>query len=450
MSDFVRESIKTFELSGYDFDGESGVLQMHYALLRDGAEPITFTERASIPANNSDPQVLQVADRLARLLFLAASVSYYKTAAPHHVVVAVPITQAEKHFLTEVIRRGLTEFAYVNNMPAALTPTIEAAEIIPPEPIALMDTNDQPLVPVGGGKDSVVSIEALRAAGFRPTLFSVNEYTPITNTVERAELPYLKVGRQIDLPRLKEVGAQGALNGHVPITMINSLLALMAAVMNGLSVVAFSNERSASVGNLLWHDIDVNHQWAKSIEAEKLLQDTLRVAVSPSLTYFSLLRPLSELRIARQFAQHVQYHDIFTSCNRAFHLDPSKRRIWCGECDKCRFVFLILAPYMDAEQLQAVLRKNMLDEGEQLAGYRELLGIEGHKPLECVGEIAESRLALVLASQKEDWKHSALVPVLLADVPEGALPTPEQEVEIFSTGEHLIPDTYVPALEQIQ
>ncbi len=449
MKPFDHSKVETFEISGYDFDAQTGEVQLHYALLGEG-EPITLTEKASIPVGNIDQQSAEVADRLARLLLLAASVSYYKTAVPTRVAVRMPVTSAEKHFLTEVIRRGLTEFAYVNNLPHALTPEIETSEIIPGEPIALSVVDEQhPLVAVGGGKDSIVSIEALRAAGFKPTLFSVNSYTPIANTVERAELPYLKVGRQID-PKIGELNEQGALNGHVPITMINSILALLAATMNGLSTVIFSNERSASVGNLMWNGIDVNHQWAKSIEAEKLLQDTLASVVSPSLAYFSLLRPLSELRIARQFATLEQYHDIFTSCNRAFHLDPSKRRIWCGECDKCRFVFLVLAPYLSAPQLKAIWHKNMFEDGEQLAGFRELLGIEGHKPLECVGEIAESRLALVMASEKEDWKHTALVPVLLNDLPEDSLPTPEQEREIFETGEHLIPETYLLALDQIK
>ena len=446
---FDPETIETFEITGYDFDPQTGEVQLHYALLGPD-EPIIFTERATIPISNSDPQVLSVVDRLARLLMLAASMSYYKVAAPGQVSVAVPITAQEKHFLTEVIRRGMTEFAYVNNLPHALAPTIETTEIIPNEPIALTDLNEsRPLVAVGGGKDSIVTIEALRAADFEPTLFSVNAYTPITSTVERAGLPYLQVKRQIDA-RIGELNEQGALNGHVPITMINSILALMTATMNGLTTVVFSNERSASIGNLLWHGIDVNHQWAKSLEAEKLLQDTLATVVSPSLTYFSLLRPLSELRIARQFATLEQYHDIFTSCNRAFHLDPSKRRIWCGECDKCRFVFLILAPYMSAAQLEAILHKNMYDDGAQLSGFRELLGIEGHKPLECVGEIAESRLALLMAAEKEEWKRTALVPVLLHDLPEDALPTPEQKQEIFETSEHLIPEAYLSALVQIK
>ena len=449
MSTFDPFAVDTFELSGYDFDAESGELELRYALLGAG-EPITFAEHAKIPVNNTDPQVVGVADRLARLIFLASCVSYYKAAAPRQVSVVVPITEQEKHFLAEIIRRGMTEFAYVNNMPHALAPTILVSEIVPPEPIAITDTDDKhPLVPVGGGKDSIVTIEALRAAGFESTLFSVNSYAPIANTVERAELPYLKVGRQID-SKIGELNEQGAFNGHVPITLINSLLGLLTAVTNGRTTVVMSSERSASSGNVMWRGIDVNHQWAKSIEAEQLLQTTLREVVSPSVVYFSLLRPLSELRIARQFAKLVQYHDIFTSCNRAFHLDPTKRRIWCGECDKCRFVALILAPYMSVEQEEAIWHKNMFNDGTQLSGFRQLLGIEGHKPLECVGEIAESRLALQMAAEKEDWKHTELVPVLLHDVPADAMPTPKQRDEIFATGEHLIPDAYVSALEQIK
>lgn len=449
MSTFEPSSIQTFEISGYDFDAEAGKVRLHYALLGSD-EPTTFTERVTIPVGAADEQTLQVADRLVRLLLLAASTSYYKVAAPPRVVIGVPVTQAEKHFLADLIQHGMTEFAYVNNMPQALTPVIEAPEIIPPEPVALSEVDRrQPLVPVGGGKDSTVTLEALRAAGFEPTLFAVDSYTPITATVERSGLPYVEATRDID-PQLIELNQQGALNGHVPITIIKSLISLLVAVMNGKSVVVMSNERSASEGNVRWRGIEVNHQWNKGMAAEKLLRQTLVAAVSPSVEYFSLLRPLSELRIARQFAKLTQYHDVFTSCNRAFHIDPTKRRIWCGQCDKCRFVFLILAPYMSAPQLEAIWHKNMFDDGDQLAGFRELLGIEGHKPLECVGEVAECRLALKLAARKEDWKHTALVPVLLHDLPEGAMPTPEQEREVFATGEHLIPEDFLSALDKIE
>lgn len=449
MNEFNPSEIQRFEFDSYEFQSGSGDVQLHYVLVGP-QDPIRFTEHVTIPVESDASEAAKtVANRLARLLFLASGVSYYKIAAPSEVVVNIPITDAEKRFLKDVIGRGMTEFAFVNNIPQALTPEITAQRIEAVEPIELPDVSKQPLVPVGGGKDSIVTIEALRSTGFEPTLFSVNSYAPITATVERAKLPYLSVSRHID-PLVIELNRQGALNGHVPITMINSLLALMTAVMNGLATVVMSNERSASIGNVMWNGVDVNHQWAKSLEAERLLQEVIKDVVSPSVQYFSLLRPLSELRIARQFAGLTKYHDVFTSCNRAFHLDPTKRRIWCANCDKCRFVFLILSPYLSRDELVKIFKKDMFDDGEQLAGFRELLGIEGHKPLECVGEIAESRLALIMAAKREDWKKSSLVPVLLGDLPEDSLPTKEQERDIFSTAEHLIPAEYQKVLESIQ
>jgi hypothetical protein len=43
--------------------------------------------------------------------------------------------------------------------------------------------------------------------------------------------------------------------------------------------------------------------------------------------------------------------------------------------------------------------KNLLMDAGLEATYRRLLGIEGDKPLECVGEIKESRTAILLAQK---------------------------------------------------
>lgn len=444
---FNPQLIEQFEYTGYDFDIQQGHLELHYALIGGGAAA-SFTEEISLPGGDYSEAVKQVAERLARLLFLVAGVSYYKAAAPKTVHIATPITAVERDFLATVIQRGLTEFAYTTNLPHALTPTITASELIEQSPVVLPDASYQPLVPVGGGKDSIVTIEALRSAGFTPLLFSVNSYEPIQKTVDQSGLDYTQAGRKLS-PKLFELNQEGAYNGHVPVTAINSFIALMTAVLTERKTVVFSNERSASEGNTVWEGIEVNHQWSKSAEFEALLQKTLSQVVSPDLQYFSLLRPFSELRIARQFASLKHYHSVFTSCNRAFHVDEDKRRNWCGHCDKCRFVFLILAPYLTKEALVNIFKKDMLDDGEQLAGFRQLLGIEGHKPLECVGEIVESRLALQLTAKKEEWQGSSLLPILTADLPTDAWPTEQQQAEVFSMGPHYIPTRYQPALETV-
>ena len=135
----------------------------------------------------------------------------------------------------------------------------------------------------------------------------------------------------------------------------------------------------------------------------------------PDFHYFSLLRPLSELSIARLFSKTDKYDAVFTSCNKAFRLDETKRLDrWCADCDKCRFVFLALAPFMEKERLVEIFGRNMLDDASQIKGYEELLGLSAFKPFECVGEIEESVLAFLMLADKKQW-HSDVIFVALKE-----------------------------------
>ena len=116
----------------------------------------------------------------------------------------------------------------------------------------------------------------------------------------------------------------GALNGHVPITAIVSCAALLTAALNGFDAVAMANERSASAGNMMWDGVEVNHQFSKGLRAERLLRAALAEA-APDVGLFSVLRPASELAIARAFARMERYHPAFTSCNAIFRIDPALR-----------------------------------------------------------------------------------------------------------------------------
>jgi len=58
----------------------------------------------------------------------------------------------------------------------------------------------------------------------------------------------------------------------------------------------------------------INHQYSKSSEFEKKFRDYL-TNLTPSVSYFSLLRPLYELQIAKILAKLPQYHQVFKSCN---------------------------------------------------------------------------------------------------------------------------------------
>lgn len=372
--------------------------------------------------------------RLLRLLHLTAGVSYYKMAVPERVEFegkAPP--PAAARLLEALYSEGLGEFAYVNKLEALPRPRFEVgAELSDPgETLA-----QRVLVPVGGGKDSVVALEVVRRSEFGSdmALFHVGEAAAIRRTVEVAGLPALQVKRRLD-PKVRELNAAGALNGHVPITAVVSCVALLTAVLNGFSDVALANERSASSGNLVWDGVEVNHQFSKSARAEELLRAAV-AEINPEVRIYSVLRPASELGIARAFARLEQYHGSFTSCNAIFRLDPELRSAsWCGDCPKCRFVFLILSPFLSPEKLEAIFGRAMLDEPEQYEGFALLTATGGHKPFECVGEEEESLAAIRLIAEDPAWKDRAVVRRLIEEVVANADPGTGDPEKSFALAE---------------
>lgn len=442
LSPSLRRSLQFCVLEP-SFDGDS-LISLHYEI-RDSSDTaaVAFNETIQLPGTRADAFDEDEFNRLLRLLALAAATSYYKTYIPSTVVVDSGLTGGERTFLAAVLGQGLAEFAYRNSVPEALHPTISAPELSGAGGTGANGGDPRRLlVAVGGGKDSIVTIEALRRLPVEITLFSVNEYAPIRATAEHAGLGLHVASRSLDR-KLFEHNKSGALNGHVPVTAINSIIACLTAIRSGYDGVIFSNEASSSAGNLTWEGVDVNHQWSKGIEFESLLRDLIDTT---SVTYFSFLRPLTELAIMRGFATLPSYHSVFTSCNRAFHLDPAKRKLWCGDCPKCRFVFLCLAPFLSRDALLEIFDgRDLFKDPMQREGFLELLNV-GHrlKPFECVGEPSECRAAVSLLSKHPDWKgHS-----FLADPDLASITLSKAEIsELFAFHEpHFLPENYERAV----
>jgi hypothetical protein len=378
------------------------------------------------------------------LLYVAISTSYYKIAAPRKVVLD-PVRLAEKAlpWATALFRDGLGEFAYRNDLPHVLD-----LDVVPgpfaTDPVPREVTADRPLVPVGGGKDSIVTVEALKSRS--PVLFAVNPNAIITSVMAVSDLPVLAARRVLD-PQVRELNASGAYNGHIPVTAINSLIAVATARLHGLGPVVMSNESSASVPNLNWRDRDINHQWSKGLPAETLLREALEAHAGLADAYFSLLRGLSELHIASLFARFTAYDEVVTSCNAAFKLSDASAR-WCGHCPKCRFVFLAMAPFTGRDRLLHIFGADLFEDETQLPGYRELMGLTAHKPFECVGEIEESLVALRLLAEHPDWSAATAVRRLAAEVP--ALPSDAEVARAFrGDGPNVVPPPYLAALQAL-
>jgi hypothetical protein len=438
-----RERFEAMRFPSYAFDPATGVATFDYLLTGDS--PLRFTETITlpVPAGPPSPQTLDAVHRVLDLLHVVAGVSYYKTAAPPRIEAPTPVPAEAAALFTAVYTKGLAEYAYRNDLGYVLDLVVDAPLSTAVAPV--LDNGDgRPLSAVGGGKDSIVTLEVLRRAGLDPVPFSVNPNPVIVNVNAASELPALAARRKLD-PALFARNNAGGLNGHIPVTAINSLIAVATAVLHGLGPVVMSNERSASDPNLIWNGHEVNHQWSKGVEAEELLRAAVTAHAGVTEPYFSLLRSLSELHIAKLFAGFTAYDDVVTSCNAAFKLhDPSAR--WCGHCPKCRFVFLAMAPFMDRGRIARIFGRDLLAEPEQVPGYLEILGIDAHKPFECVGEVEESLVALRLLAEQPQWADAPVLLALRAAVPDEAWAAASTADVLTPGGPNRVPPTYAKAL----
>lgn len=351
-------------------------------------------------------------------------VSYWKCACPPAVkVLCGSLSDSQIAFWRKLYWHGLGEFFYTNGIDASFDDYMhlngyktagEQHQILPTGVPSVRPTTHYPLsthylVPIGGGKDSVVTLELLRRAGrsVRPLIMN-----PRGATVECAAKAgfaiddVLVIRRTID-PVLLDLNKQGYLNGHTPFSAMLAFYTHLAFVLSGIPNVALSNESSANESTVL--GTSVNHQYSKSLEFE----DDFR-AYSPSFNYFSFLRPLTELQIAMLFSRFTAYHDVFRSCNVG-----SKQDIWCGHCAKCLFAYIILSPFIAPERLNAIFGKSMLDDMSLRTEFLQLTGHAETKPFECVGTVSEVNAALSMAIER--W-YPVSRPALLKDFAAGPIP----------------------------
>ena len=409
MTTFDKSSIRAFRFVRCSFDAETGVARLVYAF-DEGPE---LTETVTIPGAPFalDATRAQAVEQAVRLLHLITGVSYYKAAVPNEIrIEGYAIDAATAVLMEQVYVHGLGEFAYRNGL--SLHGRVRfpvAAQAPAPAAAAAAGLREHALAAIGGGKDSLVSIEALRGAGVDQTVTWIGGSQLIAACAARTGLPTLNIGRAL-APELFEYNRQGAWNGHIPVTAINSAIMVLAALLHGVDQVVFSNERSASYGSMIPGTGEVNHQWSKGWAFESAFGAYVQSHVAADLQYYSLLRPLSELAVARQFARTDHYDAHFSSCNRNFHLlgeRPTNR--WCGVCPKCHFVFLALAPFMPKPRLVGIFGRNLLDDANQTGGFDALLEYQDHKPFECVGEGQESRAAMAALGDRPEWREDVIV-----------------------------------------
>jgi hypothetical protein len=399
-----RARAEVFYYRGLDVTDRT--VRAHYEV--DGNH---FTELVEFEGTGTLEQA--AARAIAELWYLVAGLSYYKANAARTLDLgSVPISVAGITLLRACVIDGLGEFAFRNNL------TLDDVIITGGVAVTALDQTWNPtrvLTPFGGGIDSVVAVHAL-SDEIDQSLFIVSpptgRFEPLEATAHVTGLPITRATRALD-PAIVRGDARW-FNGHVPVSAMITLLAVLAAVADDRGGVVMSNEHSSSVPNVRWRGRDVNHQWSKSWIAEQLLADAVSERLGPGFVVASLLRDRSELWVAQQFAQLTAYHATFRSCNRAFAQDPARRSAtWCGHCDKCLFINLMLAPFVERSTLARVLGVEPLADPDCFDQLRTLVGLGSErKPFECVGDPTECAVAVASLRTSVSWRDETNIVAL--------------------------------------
>jgi hypothetical protein len=390
----MKPPFERFIFENLSFTPQTKKLVFEYSL----DQKISFHEEFVFPFDFAPHYDKKALERAMFGAFVMCGISYYKAFLPATIEFqGEGLSEAQAKFFEKTWTEGLGEFFYRNHIPSKGKIRFPAAEENASAPVRVKNLEGS-LVPLGGGKDSLVTAEILKSSGENFETWTLGKFPLIENMTAQIGVPHIMVERKLD-PKLFELNAQGALNGHVPISAILAFLSVITAILQGKENIILSNEHSANEPTVG----DVNHQYSKSLEFEKDFQNYVRDFISPDVHYFSLLRPLSELKIAELFVKKCwkKYSQLFASCNTNYKLKTNNSSLspWCASCPKCAFVFTILAPFVKREELIALFGKNLFEDSSLEMTFRELLGLEKNKPFECVGEIEEVRYALEKAQR---------------------------------------------------
>ena len=398
----MRPNPKVFEFTSYKLDLKKSKVVLRYKIEFSNSPDLDFKEEIIFPKpfklKNIPKELLEEA---LLGLHIISGISYYKIYCPKKIRLLKSISKSQAEFWNAVYQKGLGEFFYRNNI--NLKNLIKFPFDAEKKAVSQrLVRKNRSLVGIGGGKDSIVSVELLKKQKEIITALTIEtqKMDPIAERViEKMGIEALRIERHMDD---KIFGTfPEAYNGHVPISAIFAFLGYFSALMYDYSSVIVSNEFSSNFGNVNYNGEEVNHQWSKSIEFEELFQKYTKENICPDVTYFSLLRPFYEIRIVEMFSEHKKYFSTFSSCNRNFRIHKERpKTLWCGECPKCIFVWTLLSAFLSREELIKIFNKNLYNDEKLLPLFMDILGYGKMKPFDCVGTFDESRAALFLAKDK--------------------------------------------------
>lgn len=408
-----------FEILPYQIHDAEQRLTFSYHCSEHGA----FSESFSFPDIEGAIPLSDVPQDLLILASYIIGLSYYKIKAAPLIKGPATQNQASLAVIQKTYQEGMAEFFIRNRLAYPYPQQFDFSALDYDQKTKTLALDPRrSLCAFGGGKDSFVAADILKTENdldVTPVSIVMSDFTSAKLNLANANgdqaLRFIK--RTLD-PGIKTLPKDKSYNGHIPITAINSLILMIEACRTGIAHVVFANEASASEPTIQKGDIHANHQYSKSFDMECALQKAFeaiaRSANTPMPSYYSILRPFSELWIAREFAKLGIHHAHVMSCNRNFSAAnplPDGER-WCRACPKCAFSYLILSPFLSKEDRAVVFGEaDFFDIPALIPFYKELLGLSEQKPWECVGTIDECRAALHLYHKNEAPGPTCITPL---------------------------------------
>lgn len=412
-----------FEFTSYLFEPENNRAIFNYKTELKNREPIFWKEEicfSKIPEDvleelkNKLSDRYLILDKILKSLHIILGTSYYKFYCATNIKLpkSYSLTKEESIFWNTVYKKGLGEFFYKNSLNPKISPKFSFNKNKKTENFILPKYNNF-LVGVSGGKDSIVGLELLKKTKQKLTAFYIetnNESSIVNNIIDISELSCLKIKRILD----SKVFKTHQYNGHIPISAIYAFLGIFSCVLYKYDNFVVSNEYSSNFGNIKYKNLEINHQWSKSFEFEKMFSNYLKENISNNIFYFSILRQFYEIRVVEMFTKYSKYFYSFSSCNKNFLLknkDNLNKKYWCGRCAKCVFVFILLSAFLNKKELIKIFKNNLYEKKDLLSLFKDVLGFGNIKPFDCVGTFSEAQTAFKIASIK--YKRDFIIKRLL-------------------------------------
>lgn len=417
----LREQYPVFLYEGWTLTKLNGALRVKFRFSVPGLcdfRPETTLITDSLKILN-DAESL-TAQKILFSLGLVEAVSYWKcVCSPRFAVRCGSLDEDDKRWWKKLWYNGLGEFFYRNGIQTDEDSfvTMDAKEVPERTVDAQFISGGLNLIPIGGGKDSAVTLDLLGDRREQNLCFTVNDQPARTQTIRVAgygDERVVRTYRTID-PQLLKRNAEGFLNGHTPFSAVVAFLGYYVAYLTGAEHIVLSNETSAN--DVSVDATRVNHQYSKSYEFECDFNIYAKKHFGAEIRYFSLLRGFNELQIAKRFAALPVYHGIFRSCNAG-----SKTNEWCCACAKCLFVYTLLSPFLDPEAVVRIFGENLFEKMTMLDDMKKLSGFSKEKPFECVGTADEVLCALAMTAKRYEAAVKPLPALLQEMAASGKLP----------------------------